>query len=104
MRSDLLDPDEFPSHYEVRADDLSWAKGTLPVSGVFLLHGSYVVAPCHGAAERRLRDAGALCVAMVTFDGMSVAALTGGSTGRGDVGRVRAREVVRRADRPPGRN
>jgi hypothetical protein len=41
---------------------------------------------------------------MVTFDGMSVAALTGGSTGRGDVGRVRAREVVRRADRPPGRN
>ena len=104
MRSDLLDPDEFPSHYEDRADDISWAKGTLPVAGVFLLHGSYVVAPCHGAAERRLRDAGALCVAMVTFDGLSVAALTGGSTGRGGVDRVRAREVVRQADPPSGRN
>lgn len=104
MRSDLLDQDEFPSHYEDHADEISWAKGTLPVSGVFLLRGSYVVAPCHGAAERRLRDAGALCVAMVTFDGMRVAALTGGSTGRGEVDRVPARDVVRHADPPPGRN
>ncbi|HEX8317302.1 hypothetical protein [Longimicrobium sp.] len=104
MRSDLLDPDEFPSHYEDRADDISWAKGTLPVSGVFLLHGSYVVAPYHGPAERRLREAGALCVAMVTFDGLAVAALTGGSAGRGDVDVVRAREVARHADPPPGRN
>jgi hypothetical protein len=104
MRSDLLDPDEFPSHYEDRADDLSWARGTLPASGVFLLHGRYAVAPCHGLAERRLREAGALCVAMVTFDGLGVAALTGGSTDRGEVEVVPAREVVRHADPPPGRN
>ena len=104
MRSDLLDPDEFPSHYEDRADEISWAKGTLPVSGVFLLHGRYVVAPCHGAAERRLRQAGALCVAMVTFDGMAVAALTGGSAGRGDVAPLPAHQAVRDADPPPARN
>jgi hypothetical protein len=104
MRSDLPDQDEFPSHYEDRADDISWAKGTLPASGVFLLHGSYVVAPCHGPTERRLRAAGALCVAMVTFDGMAVAAATGGSPGRGEIGVVRARDVARGADPPPGPN
>lgn len=101
MRSDLLDLDEFDSHYEDRADDLSWARGTLPVSAVYLLRGQYVVAPCHGAAERRLRAAGALCVAMVTFDGAAVASLTGGSAGRGEIAPVRA---ARAADPPPGPN
>ncbi len=71
MRSNLLDQDEFPSHYEDRADDISWAKGTLPVSGVFLLHGSYVVAPCHGPAERRLREAGALWAAVTEHRGVA---------------------------------
>jgi hypothetical protein len=102
MRSDLLEPEEFPSHYEDRADELSWARGTLPASGVFLLHGRYVVAPCYSVAERRLREAGALCVAMVTFDGAAVAALTGGSAGRGAVDVVCAREVARHAHPPPG--
>lgn len=101
MRTDPLDVDDFKSHYEDRADEISWARGTLPRSGVFLADGRYHVAPYHSLAARRLVDGGALLVASVSFDGLQMAALTGGGRGshRSDVVAVEPRAAVH----PPSR-
>jgi hypothetical protein len=79
MRSPLRDKDEFDSHYEDRVQAPVRARGTLPLAGVYLAAGRYEVAAYHSPAERRLVDAGALLVASVSFDGLQVAALTGGA-------------------------
>jgi hypothetical protein len=79
MRSQLRDGDEFDSHYEDRVQAPVRARGTLPVAGVYLCAGRFEVAAPHTPAARRLVDAGALLVASVSFDGLQVAALTGGA-------------------------
>lgn len=79
MRSPLRDKDEFDSHYEERVQAPVRARGTLPVAGVYLAAGRYEVAAYHSPAQRRLVEAGALLVASVSFDGLQVAALTGGA-------------------------
>jgi hypothetical protein len=79
MRSQLRDGDEFDSHYEDRVHAPVRARGTLPAAGVYLCAGRYEVAAYHSAAERRLRDLGALLIASVSFDGLQVPALTGGA-------------------------
>ena len=79
MRSPLRDKDEFDSHYEDRVQAPVRARGPLPMAGVYLSAGRYEVAAWHTPAQRRLVDAGALLVANVSFDGLQVAALTGGA-------------------------
>ena len=79
MRSPLRDKDEFDSHYEDRVQAPVRARGTLPAAGVYLAGGRFEVAAYQSPAERRLLDAGALLVASVSFDGLQVAALTGGA-------------------------
>lgn len=74
------DKDEFDSHYEDRVQAPVRVRGSLPAAGVYLVAGGrYEVAVPHTPAERRLLDAGALLVASVSFDGLQVAALTGGA-------------------------
>lgn len=79
MRSQLSDRDEFDSHYEDRVHAPVRARGTLPAAGVYLCAGRFEVAARHSPAEGKLLDAGALLVASVSFDGLQVAALTGGA-------------------------
>jgi hypothetical protein len=79
MRSPLRDKDEFDSHYEDRVQAPVRARGTLPAAGVYLAGGRFEVAAHHSPAERRLLEAGALLIASVSFDGLQVAALTGGA-------------------------
>jgi hypothetical protein len=78
MKSKLRERDEFDSHYEERVRAPVRVRGTMPPAGVYLYAGRYEVAPHHSEAEQRLREAGALHVATVTFDGVPIAALTGG--------------------------
>lgn len=79
MRSQLGDADEFDSHYEDRVQAPVRVRGTLPTAGVYLCAGRFEVAAPHTPAERRLREAGALLVASVSFDGARVPALSGGT-------------------------
>lgn len=79
MRSPLRDKDEFDSHYEERVQAPVRARGTLPAAGVYLWGGRFEVAAYQSPAERRLLEAGALLIASVSFDGLPVAALTGGT-------------------------
>jgi hypothetical protein len=81
MQEHLRDRDEFESHYEDRVQAPARQRGTLPDAGVFLAAGRYQVAAYGGRAEQRLRAAGALLVATVSFDGAAVPALTGGGAG-----------------------
>lgn len=105
MKSKLRDRDEFDSAYESRVRAPVRVRGVMPPAGVYLHAGRYEVAPHHSEAERRLREAGALHVATVTFDGRPVAALTGGGAGN-----LRFSEVVpvsphaAARDREPARN
>jgi hypothetical protein len=78
MKSKLRDRDEFDSHYEDRVRAPARMRGPMPPAGVYLYAGRYEVAPHHSEAERRLREAGALHVATVTFDGLPIAAVSGG--------------------------
>jgi len=78
---DLRDGDEPGSHYEERLRVPVRARGVIPPAGVYLHAGRYELATHHSEAERRLRQAGALHVATVTFDGRPVAAVTGGGAG-----------------------
>jgi hypothetical protein len=105
--SSLRDKDEFDSHYEDRVQAPVRARGTLPAAGVYLAGGRFEVAVPHSAAERRLLDAGALLIASVTFDGLQVAALTGGAargTSLAELLPVSARAVVRDAEPEPSVN
>jgi hypothetical protein len=104
MRSEPLEGEEFPSHYEDRVRAARPSRGTLPPCGVYLMDGLCHVAPRGGEAERRLRSAGALLVAGVTFDGRSVPALTGGGARLSDVIPIPARHAARTADPQPGPN
>jgi len=104
MRSELLDGEEFPSHYEERVRARRSARGTLLACGVYLMDGVCHVAPHHGEAERRLLDAGAVRVADVTFDGAPVAALTSGAAAAADVVPVPARRMARPAEAARARN
>lgn len=79
MGSRLKDRDEFDSHYEDRVQAPVRARGTLPAAGVYLCAGRFEVAAHHTPAEHRLVEAGALLVASISFDGLQVAALTGGA-------------------------
>jgi len=107
MKSPLRDEDEFASHYEDRVQAPVRARGTLPAAGVYLAGGRYEVAAFHSADERRLLEAGALLIARVTFDGLQVAALTGGAA-RGprfaELVPVSAAAAARDADPAPGVN
>jgi hypothetical protein len=80
MKSKLRERDEFDSHYEERVRAPVRVRGPMPPAGVYLYAGRYEVAPHRSEAEHRLREAGALHVATVTFDGLPVAALTGGGS------------------------
>jgi hypothetical protein len=107
MKSPLRDEDEFDSHYEDRVQAPVRARGTLPVAGVYLAAGRYEVAAHHSPAERRLLDAGALLIASVSFDGLQVAALTGGAARDvrfADLLPVSARAVARDAEPEPSVN
>ncbi|HEX8394381.1 MAG TPA: hypothetical protein VF665_18695 [Longimicrobium sp.] len=104
MRSELLDGDEFPSHYEERVRARRAARGTLLTCGVYLADGVCHVAPLDSEAGQRLLDAGAVHVADVTFDGAPVAALTGGAGQAGEVVPVPARHAARAGEKGLGRN
>jgi hypothetical protein len=107
MRSPLRDKDEFDSHYEDRVQAPVRARGTLPVAGLYLSGGRYEVAAHHSTAERRLLDAGALLIASVSFDGLQVAALTGGAARDvrfAELVPVSARAVARDAEPEPSVN
>lgn len=97
MRSELLDGDEFPSHYEERVRARRAARGTLHPCGVYLMDGACHVAPFDSEAEDRLLEAGAVRIADVTFDGGPVAALTGRLPAGVEVLQVPARRLVRTA-------
>lgn len=100
--SSLRDRDEFDSHYEDRVQAPVRARGTLPAAGVYLAGGRFEVAAHHSTAERRLLDDGALLIASVSFDGLQVAALTGGAARElrlAELVRVSARAVARDAGR-----
>ena len=105
MRVHLRDEDEFDSFYEDRVQAPVRARGTLPAAGVYLCAGRFEVAAYHSAAEHRLRAAGALLVASVSFDGAQVPALTGGAARDlrlADLVVVSAREVAKTPE--PARN
>lgn len=107
MRSPLRDKDEFDSHYEDRVQAPVRARGTLPVAGLYLAGGRYEVAAHHSTAERRLLDAGALLIASVSFDGLQVAALTGGAARDvrfAELVPVSARAMARDAEPEPSVN
>jgi hypothetical protein len=100
--SSLRDRDEPESHYEERVRTPLRVRGVIPPAGVYLHAGRYELATHHSDAERRLRDAGALYVATVTFDGRPIAALTGGGPRVGTVVPVDARAAARETE--PARN
>jgi hypothetical protein len=104
MRSELLDGEEFPSHYEERVRARRAARGTLLPCGIYLMEGVCHVAPNHSEAEERLLDAGAIRVADVTFDGGPVAALSSGAAAGADVVPVPARRMARTAEAARARN
>jgi hypothetical protein len=80
MRS-TREEDEPGSHYEERVRVPVRVRGVIPPAGIYLIAGRYELATHHSEAERLLREAGALHVASVTFDGRQAAALTGGGAG-----------------------
>ena len=106
--SSLRDKDEFDSHYEERVQAPVRVRGTLPSAGVYLAAGGrYEVAVQHSPAERRLLDAGALLIASVSFDGLQVAALTGGAARdvrMAELVKLSARAVARDAEPEPSVN
>ncbi|WP_420125768.1 hypothetical protein [Longimicrobium sp.] len=105
--SSLRDKDEFDSYYEDRVQAPVRARGTLPAAGVYLAGGCFEVAAHHSPAERRLLDAGALLIARVSFDGLQVAALTGGAARdvrMAELVKVSARAVARDAEPEPSVN
>jgi hypothetical protein len=105
--SSLRDRDEFDSHYEDRVQAPVRARGTLAAAGVYLAAGRFEVAALHSPAERRLLDAGALLIASVSFDGLQVAALTGGAARNvrtAELVPVSARAVARDAEPEPSVN
>jgi hypothetical protein len=107
MRSPLRDKDEFDSHYEERVQAPVRARGTPPAAGVYLWGGRFEVAAHHSPAARRLLDAGALLIASVSFDGLQVAALTGGTARDArlaDLVPVRAAAAARDAEPVPSVN
>jgi hypothetical protein len=66
MEDKKLIPD---SHYEERRITPRWRQGVLPRAGIWLGGGGYHVAVYGSEAEERLRDAGALLIASLVFDG-----------------------------------
>lgn len=80
MRS-IREEDEPGSHYEERVRVPVRVRGVIPPAGIYLVAGRYELATHHSEADRLLREAGALHVATVTFDGRPAVSATGGGAG-----------------------